>query len=172
MPAMTTPAARERRWRMAFFVVATVYVTLLVIDFVSTRLEGFSQILIVLFLAWLLSFILAPLVRMLVERFGMGRGVAIGLVYAGALLIGGFLVVYSLTAIGAQVGQLVDNFPETRTRIEATLSRLAVVGRLRQVPARPGRDLPRRRAPGDARRQLDAQPAAEPRHRRHRRAWC
>lgn len=119
---MTSAAGRERRWRMGFFVFGTIYIVLLLVEFVTQRLGGFSQILIVLFLAWLLAFILSPLVNLLVERGRLPRGPAIGLVYAGALLVGGFLLVYSLTAIGSQVGELVDNFPATRTQIEATLT--------------------------------------------------
>jgi predicted PurR-regulated permease PerM len=118
---LTSDAVRERRWRLAFFVVATVYVVLLAIEFVSQRLGGFTQILIVVFLAWLLAFILSPLVNAL-ERRGLGRGLSIGLVYAGVLLIGGVALIYLLTAVGTQVGQLVDNFPETRNRIEATIT--------------------------------------------------
>jgi hypothetical protein len=96
---MTSAAGRERRWRMGFFVVGTIYIALLLVDFLTQRLGGFSQILIVLFLAWLLAFILSPLVNLLVTRVGLRRGLAIGLVYAGALVVGGFLLIYSLTAI-------------------------------------------------------------------------
>ncbi len=105
---------------MGFFVVATVYVVLLLIDFVTQRLGGFTQILIVVFLAWLLAFILSPLVNLLVRR-GLGRGAAIGIVYGGALVIGGGALVYALTAIGTQVAQLIENFPSTRGQIDATL---------------------------------------------------
>jgi predicted PurR-regulated permease PerM len=118
---VSTPVERERRWRMAFFVFATIYVVLLLIEFVTQRLGGFTPILIVLFLAWLLAFILSPLVNLLVRQ-GMRRGAAIGLVYAGTLVLGGAVLVYSLTAVASQVGQLVDNFPETRGRIDATLA--------------------------------------------------
>ena len=105
---------------MAFFVVATVYVVLLLVDFVTQRLGGFTQILIVVFLAWLLAFILSPLVNLLVRR-GLGRGAAIGVVYGGALVVGGGALVYALTAIGTQVGQLIENFPTTRAQIDTTL---------------------------------------------------
>jgi hypothetical protein len=45
-------AERERRWRFAFFVVGTVYVGLLVVDFLVNRvLAGFSQIGLIIFLA-------------------------------------------------------------------------------------------------------------------------
>lgn len=105
---------------MAFFVAATVYVLLLLTDFVTQRIGGFTQILIVVFLAWLLAFVLSPLVNGLAER-GIPRGVAMGLVYGATLVLGGAALMYLTATSAAQVGQLIDDFPATRDRIDATL---------------------------------------------------
>lgn len=106
---------------MGFFVLGTVYIGLLLIEYLVRIFGGFSQIFLIVFLAWLLAFILAPLVGFLSRRAGLPRGAAVGIVYAGALVVGGFLLFYSATALGTQVGELNENFPETRLRIVATL---------------------------------------------------
>jgi predicted PurR-regulated permease PerM len=113
---------REQRWRFAFFVLAAVYLGLLVVDFLVNRvLSGFSQIGLVVFLAWLLAFVLSPLVELASRRLHLRRAAAAALVYAGALLVGGSLLFYSLTVTAAQIGQLADTFPQTRATIQATL---------------------------------------------------
>ena len=119
---MSDDEDRERRWRFAFFVLAAVYLGLLVVDFLVNRvLSGFSQIGLVVFLAWLLAFVLSPLVELASRRLHLRRAAAAALVYAGALLVGGSLLFYSLTVTAAQIGQLADTFPQTRATIQATL---------------------------------------------------
>ena len=113
---------RERWWRSAFLVVATIYVTLLLAGLLIQILGGFTQILLILFLAWLLAFVLSPVVAWIVERGWMPRGVAIGVVYAATLLGSGFLLFYAASSIGASMGELADEFPLTRARIELTLN--------------------------------------------------
>jgi predicted PurR-regulated permease PerM len=119
---MANDAERERRWRFAFFVVGAVYLGLLVVDFLVNRvLAGFSQIGLVIFLAWLLAFVLSPLVDLVSGRLHLSRGAAAAVVYAGAFLVGGSLLFYSLTVSAAQLGELADTFPQTRVTIQATL---------------------------------------------------
>jgi predicted PurR-regulated permease PerM len=114
-------AARERWWRSAFIILATIYVGLLLAALVVQILGGFAQILIVLFVAWLLAFILSPVVTWLVERRQLPRGAAIGITYTITLLGSGFLLFYAAGAIGADIGEVADEFPLTRARIEGTL---------------------------------------------------
>ena len=119
---MSDDRDREQRWRFAFFVLGAVYLGLLVVDFLVNRvLSGFGQIGLVIFLAWLLAFVLSPLVDVASRQLHLRRGAAAALVYAGALLVGGSLLFYSLTVTAAQVGQLADTFPQTRATIQATL---------------------------------------------------
>jgi len=112
---------RERWWRSAFLVVATIYVTLLLIGLVLRILEGFTQIALIVFVAWLLAFILSPVVAWIVRRTWMRRAAAIGAVYAATLVGSGFLLFYAASSIGASMGQLAEDFPQTRARIERTL---------------------------------------------------
>jgi len=112
---------RERWWRSAFIIIATVYVTLLLIGLVVRVLGGFVQIGMVIFVAWLLAFVLSPVVAWLRERMRVPRGVAIGLVYAATLLLSGFLLFYAASSIGASAEQMTEDYPATRARIDHTL---------------------------------------------------
>ena len=113
---------RERWWRSAFLVVATVYVTLLLTGLLVQVLGGFARIIGIVFVAWLLAFILSPVVAWIVERRWAHRAAAIGLVYALTLMGSGFLLFYAVSSIGASMGEMAAEFPLTRARIEGTLN--------------------------------------------------
>ncbi len=110
------------RWRTAFFVIGTSYLVFLFGEKLASVLGGFSSILIVVFLAWLLAFILSPSVGMIERRFGWSRGAAVGIVFAIAIIgsIVGLFVLGTLT--GTQLARLADEFPTTRRQITATLT--------------------------------------------------
>ena len=73
---------RERWWRSAFIILATIYVGLLLFALVIQILAGFTQIVLIVFVAWLLAFVLSPIVGWLTKRRGISRGAAIGIVAA------------------------------------------------------------------------------------------
>jgi predicted PurR-regulated permease PerM len=112
---------RERWWRYALVVLATVYVALLLIRLLAEVLGGFAQIVLILFMAWLLAFVLSPVVAWLHERWGFPRAVAIALVYAAALFGGAFVLFYAFSSITESMADLTQNYPDTRERIEQTL---------------------------------------------------
>ena len=56
---------RERRWLLAFLVLGSAYFAVLLIQILFGFLGGFSQILLILFLAWLLAFVMSPVVALL-----------------------------------------------------------------------------------------------------------
>ena len=112
---------RERWWRSAFIVLATVYVGLLLIGLLLRILGGFSQIALIVFGAWLLAFILSPLVSAIGRRLRLARGAAIGIVYTATLVLGGFSLFWAVASIGANMAQMAEEFPFTRVRIEQTL---------------------------------------------------
>jgi predicted PurR-regulated permease PerM len=117
---------RERWWRSAFVIVATIYVTLLLLGLLVDVLGGFIQILLVVFVAWLLAFILSPVVSAMERWLNAPRGVAIGVAYAVALLVIGFALFVSASSIATSMGELAQDFPQTRMRIETTLRNVQV----------------------------------------------
>ena len=112
---------RERWWRYALLVLATVYVGLLLIRSVVGIMSGFAQIILILFMAWLLAFVLSPVVAWLHDRWRLPRGLAIGWVYAATLFGSAFILFYAFSSITGSIADLTENFSETRERIEETL---------------------------------------------------
>ena len=115
---------RSRRyqwWRNAFFIVGTVYLSLLLIGLLVEVLGGFIQIALVVFVAWLLAFVLSPLVNVIAGRIRAPRGVAVGIVFAATLVISGFLLFYAVSSIGASMGELADEWPVIREQVETRL---------------------------------------------------
>src|SRR5205823_3826183 len=84
-------------------------------------LGGFSSILLVLFLAWLMAFVMAPFVNTLAEGLHMPRGLATTIVYLVALIALGALIFGLVTAITEQVREVSRTFPATASQVEATL---------------------------------------------------
>jgi predicted PurR-regulated permease PerM len=125
MPAINDVAPRTRRdrfWLSALVIIATLYLTLLFVGLLLQVLGGFARIFLIVFVAWLLAFVLSPVVAWITEKTAVSRAVAIGVVYAATLVLSGALLFYAASSIGTSVGQAASDFPETRSRIEATLT--------------------------------------------------
>jgi predicted PurR-regulated permease PerM len=113
--------ARERRWLLAFLILGAAYFGVLLLQIAFSFLSGFSQILLILFLAWLLAFVMSPVVRFFENR-RISRGVAVGVAYLFALVLLGFVLFTTGAAISQQLAQATDRFPETAAKIESTLA--------------------------------------------------
>ena len=113
---------RERWWRYALVVLATVYVALLLVRLLAEVLGGFAQIVLILFMAWLLAFVLSPVVAWLHERWRIPRALSIAWVYAATLFASAFVLFYAFSSITESMADLTANYPDTRERIEQTLS--------------------------------------------------
>lgn len=113
---------RERRWLLAFLVLGSAYFAVLLTELLLGFLGGFSQILLILFLAWLLAFVMSPVARFFEDRVHLSRGIAVGVAYLFALLALGFALFTTGAAITQQLAQAGADFPETAKKIEATLA--------------------------------------------------
>jgi len=113
---------RERRWLLVFLIIGSAYVGLLLVQQLLVIMGGFSQILLILFLAWLLAFVMSPVARFFETKLHLSRGIAVGVAYLFALVALGFVLFTTGAAITQQVAQATAEFPETATKIEATLA--------------------------------------------------
>jgi predicted PurR-regulated permease PerM len=113
---------RERRWLLAFLILGSAYFAVLLLQVLVDFLGGFSQIILVVFLAWLLAFVISPVVRFLDEHLPVSRPIAVFVAYLLALVALGFVLFSAGSAITQEVTQITDEFPtETAPNIEATL---------------------------------------------------
>jgi len=113
---------RERRWLFIFLVIGSAYLGLLLLERVLVIMGGFSQILLILFLAWLLAFVMSPVARFFETRLRLPRGIAVSVAYLFALVALGFVLFTTGAAITQQLAQAGADFPETAKKIEATLA--------------------------------------------------
>ena len=116
--------SRERRWLVVFLVLGSAYFAFLLLERVLGLVAGFGQIVLVLFLAWLLAFVMAPVVAGLEERFGLPRHLAVVGTYVVTLVVFGFALFYTGAAITQQVGEMAENYPQTERDIVIALDAL------------------------------------------------
>ena len=112
---------RERWWRSIFIIVATIYVSLLLLGLLLQVLGDFRQIFLVVFVAWLLAFVLSPIVTLLRERLNARRGLAIGATYAAALVGIGFVLFFAASSISTSLSQFAEVYPDVRPQVVSTL---------------------------------------------------
>ena len=112
---------RERWWLLAFLILGSAYFASLLLQQAVSVLGGFSSIFLILFLAWLMAFVMAPFVNALSEGLHMPRALATTIVYLVALVALGALIFGLVTAITEQVREVSRTFPATASQVEATL---------------------------------------------------
>jgi predicted PurR-regulated permease PerM len=103
---------REHRWLAALLILGTVAAAFVVLNFVTSLITYFSDVIMIFFLAWLLAFILSPLANGLLHLFPqLPRAIAVIIVYS--LLIVIFLGAVLLLAqqLYSSVNTLVNNWP-------------------------------------------------------------
>lgn len=113
---------RERRWLVIFLVLGSAYFGVLLLRFAFEFLGGFSQIFLLLFLAWLLAFVMTPVIGFLQREFSLPRGLAVAISYVLALVALGFVLSYIGASITQQVADLTRTFPQTAASVERTLA--------------------------------------------------
>ena len=112
---------RERRWFDAILVLAAVALAFIVIGFVGGVFAVFGDLIMVFFLAWLLAFMLGPVIDRVYRIPFITRTGAVLVVY---LLIFGGLVTVTLVVAAALVSSITDfilNLPELRANLPSIL---------------------------------------------------
>ncbi len=98
----TTGQPRDRdALRIAFLGSGTLFFGLAVLDRVLVVFAVFSSLLLTVFVAWLLAFLIGPLVDGLVRRWHLPRGLAIAAAY-GSVICGIALFVIAVAQIGVR----------------------------------------------------------------------
>ncbi len=123
---MTGPATglgpRERRWLVIFLLLGSAYFGFLLAERLLAFIGGFGSIFLILFLAWLLAFVMSPVVVGLERRLELPRPPVVVGAYLLALVVFGFVMFYTGAAITQQVAELARNYPQTERDILAALA--------------------------------------------------
>ncbi|HEX5451365.1 MAG TPA: AI-2E family transporter, partial [Candidatus Limnocylindrales bacterium] len=113
---------RERRWFDAVLVLAAVALAFVVLGFVGVVFSLFADLIFIFFLAWLLAFILSPLVTRLRTAVPvLSRAGAVVVVY---VVLFGLIVVLSVlvaSALVTSISQLVASLPSLRDNLPSIL---------------------------------------------------
>ena len=114
---------RERRWLYALLILATVAVGFVVAQMIAQTFFFFGDVVLVFFLAWLLAFILSPIVSALVRHIpGLPRVAAVVVVYVA--LVGGLslLVVVLAQALVGSITEFINGVPQLRQDLPTILA--------------------------------------------------
>jgi predicted PurR-regulated permease PerM len=112
---------RERRWFDAILVLAALALAAVVVGFVGGIFAIFGDLIMVFFLAWLLAFMLGPVIDRVYRIPYITRAGAVLVVY---FLIFGGLVTVTLVVAAALVSSITDfiaNLPQLRANLPAIL---------------------------------------------------
>jgi len=124
----------DRRWLHAILVLGTAVLALVLVAQVSVILVFFSDVLLILLLAWLLAFILSPLVSLVLRAFPkLPRVMVVAAVYL-SLFVGLSLIVLlvagnlanSIVNFITQLPDLQARLPEILAGIQTTLTNLGL----------------------------------------------
>jgi predicted PurR-regulated permease PerM len=122
------PAHSLRRLATIFFAAGSVVFLLLIVQQAVAVAGAFSEIFMICFLAWLLAFVVSPLVDGAASRLHLGRSKAVGLVY-GCIAIGFVGFVLIAASIGVrEATNLISRTDEATATISASL--VSLQGRL------------------------------------------
>jgi predicted PurR-regulated permease PerM len=114
--------SRERRWFDAILVLGAVALAFIVLGYVGVVFAFFGDLIMVFFLAWLLAFMLLPVVNRVYSLPFMSRTGAIFTVYF--FLFGGLVVltIFAAAALVSSIGDFVSNLPELRSNLPTILA--------------------------------------------------
>ena len=113
---------RERRWFDAVLVLGAIALGFVVLGFVGVLFAFFGELIMVFFLAWLLAFMLLPVVNRVVAIPFMSRTGAIFTVYF--LLFGGLIVISIVVAAAlvSSIGDFIADLPALRANLPTILA--------------------------------------------------
>ena len=115
----------ERRWLHAVLVLGTLVLALILIAQISVILVFFTDVLLVLLLAWLLAFILSPVVGLVLRAFPqLPRVVVVGAIYLGLLVGLSWIVLLVAGSLASSIAGFVAELPDLQARLPEILAPL------------------------------------------------
>jgi predicted PurR-regulated permease PerM len=112
------PAGRERRLVSAILVLGTVVLFFVAVDLAASAIGFFGDILLTFFLAWLLAFVISPIVARIASLIPrLPHVVATVLVYTAIVVVLVFLILVIAQALTTSISQFVASIPEIRSNI-------------------------------------------------------
>jgi predicted PurR-regulated permease PerM len=115
----------ERRWLHAALVLGTLVLALILISQVSVILVFFSDVLLVLLLAWLLAFILSPIVGLVLRAFpSLPRAGVVALIYMALFIALSWLILVVAGSLATSIGNFIAQLPDIQRRLPEILAPL------------------------------------------------
>ena len=113
----------ERRWLHAALVLGTLVLALVLVAQVAVILSFFSDILLILLLAWLLAFMLSPLVGALDRRVPqLPRVLVVGGVYLGMFVILSWIALVVAGNLASSISGFITQLPTFQARLPEILA--------------------------------------------------
>jgi predicted PurR-regulated permease PerM len=124
---------RQQRLLDAFLILATIAVAFIVLGFLDNAFKAFQDIIILFFLAWLLSFALLPLINLVARLMPRApRAAAVVVVYTSLAVILTAVVVQLAASLANSIGEFIRTSPQLETQLRMFLraieERLATLG--------------------------------------------
>jgi predicted PurR-regulated permease PerM len=117
------PEGRDRRLISVLLVLGVTALFFLVVQQLATVFFYFGDILLTFFLAWLLAFIISPVVTRIVDAVpGLPRAAATIIVYVLVVVVMVVTVVVAAGALVTSIGQFVESIPSIRANLPAIVA--------------------------------------------------
>jgi predicted PurR-regulated permease PerM len=113
----------ERRWLHAVLVLGTLVLALALVAQISVILVFFNDIILILLVAWLLAFMLSPLVRLTLRAFPkLPRVVVVAVIYVLLFLGLSAITLVVADSLGKSIGSFVNALPTLQARLPELLA--------------------------------------------------
>jgi predicted PurR-regulated permease PerM len=117
------PGPRDRRLLSALLILGVVAVLFYIVSQLTVLFFYFGDIFLTFFLAWLLAFIISPIVTRVIDTIPrLPRAVATILVYGAVVVILVVLVVVAAGALASSISQFAASLPEIRQNLPTILA--------------------------------------------------
>jgi predicted PurR-regulated permease PerM len=112
------PEGRDRRLVGALLVLGVTALFFVIVEQLASLFFYFGDILLTFFLAWLLAFIISPVVTRIVDAVPrLPRAVAAIIVYALVVIVMALTVVIAAGALATSIAQFVESIPDIRANL-------------------------------------------------------